>query len=226
MSLLLDLQKITERTYQRGSGLNMEKFVIGRQRFQDLNSQTSHEARQLSGIARTFFRVMDNRLYLAIYYSRPMIAALEKHDPRRGLNEKNIYPFIVFIEELDHAIHGALKFRSGERNVRKEGFIRDLELLAKVDIYYTLKFFMAYFNKSGQLENWDRLWLRHHLFERWEYTYQAASLRRRYSETSMLGEKYTRYLDGLKPEHRLEEIRHFRTLDYHMKKQYVLMLPK
>jgi len=225
MSLLQELQAITERTYQHGSGINLEKFVIGRRRYRDLNTQTSPEARQLSGIARTFFRVTGNRLYLAIYYSEPMITALENHDPRRGLNEKNIYPFIVFIEELDHAIHGALKFLSGERNVRDEEFIRDLELLAKIDIYYTLKFFVAYFNKSGQLENWDRLWLRHHLFEKWEYSYRDVSIRRRYFETSMLGEKYTRYLDGLKPEHRLEEIRRFRTMDYLMKKQYVLMLP-
>jgi len=225
MSLLQELQTITERTYQHGSGIKLEKFVIGHRRYRDLSSRATPEAQQLSSIARTFFRVMGNRLYLAIYYSDPMIAALEKHDPRRGLNEQNIYPFIVFIEELDHAIHGALKFRSGERNVRHEDFVRDLELLAKIDIYYTLKFFMAYFNKSRQLENWDRLWLRHHLFERWEFTYRDATLRHRYSETSRLGEKFTRYLDGLQPEHRLQEIRRFRTLDYAAKRQYVIMLP-
>lgn len=225
MSLLKELQSITERTYQHGSGINLENFIIGHRRYRDLSSQAAPEARQLSSIARTFFRVMGNRLYLAIYYSKPMIAALEKHDPRRGLNEKNIYPFIVFIEELDHAIHGALKFRSGERNVRREDFVRDLELLAKIDIYFTLKFFMAYFNKSRQLEDWDRLWLRHHLFERWEFTYPDATLRHRYSEISRLGEKYTRFLDGLQPEHRLQEIRRFRTLDYAAKRQYVRMLP-
>lgn len=225
MSLLKELQHITERTYQQGSGINLEEFVIGRQRFGDLSRKSAENTRELSDIARTFFRVTGNRLYLAIYYSDRMIASLERHDPRRGVNEKNIYPFIVFIEELNHAVHGALKFLSGERNLQREDFIRDLELLAKIDSYYTLKFFVAYFNQSKQLEEWDRLWVRHHLFEQWDYDYVRQSLRDRYLETNMLGEKYTRFLDGLGSRQRIAEIRKFRKMAYPRKRQYILMLP-
>ncbi|HKJ69671.1 MAG TPA: hypothetical protein VKA68_17075 [bacterium] len=225
MSLLKELQHITERTYQQGSGINLEKFVIGRQRFWDLHRQSAETSRELSDIARTFFRVTGNRLYLAIYYSDQMIKSLERHDPRRGVNEKNIFPFIVFIEELNHAIHGALKFLSGERNLQREDFIRDLELLSKIDSYFTLKFFVAYFNRSKQLEQWDRLWLRHHLFEQWDYDYTDHSLRDRYLETNTLGEKYTRFLDGLESRQRVTEIRKFRGMTYPRKRQYILMLP-
>jgi len=225
MSLIKELQGITERTYQQGSGVNFEKFIIGRQRFHSLSAMSASNTRELSDVARTFFRIAGNRLYLAIYYSDHMIKALEQNDPRRGVNEKNIYPFIVFIEELNHAVHGALKFRAGKRDINREDFIRDLELQAKIDSYFTLRFFVAYFNKSGQLEKWDRLWMRKHLFENWNTNYSSAALKDRYEETNRLGAKYTRYLDGIPASERVDEIRRFRELGYREKKQYIELLP-
>ncbi|MFQ6113429.1 MAG: hypothetical protein ACE5NG_04985 [bacterium] len=225
MSLLKELQQITERTYQKSSGINLEEFIIGKRRFMDLSEICSEETRQYSSLARIFFRVVGGRLYMAIYYSEPMISVLEANDPRKGLSEKNIYPFVVFIEELNHAVHAAMKFLSGQREIQNEEFIRDLELLAKIDTYQILKFFVAYFNQSKRLEKFDRLWLRHHLFERSEFSYHSPNLAMRYYETNWLGEKYTRFLDGLPPKHRLNEIRRFRALDYPMKKRYIQMLP-
>jgi len=225
MSLLRQLQTITERTYQRASGVNLERFVIGPHRYRFLSDRSDTSTAQLSDMARTFLRVADDRLYLAIYYSDRMIEVLEQYDPRRGLHQKNIYAFTVFIEELNHAIHAALKFLAGQRNIYAETFLRDLELLAKVDCYHTLKYFMAYFNPSQQLEEWDRLWLRHHLFEGWEYDYASERLSTRYSETNHLGKKYTRFLDSLKPDSRVAEIRRFREMPYPRKREYIRFLP-
>lgn len=225
MSLLKEIQEITERTYQRVSGVNLEEFIIGKRRFLDLSEICPTERKELSDIARIFFRVVDGRLYLAIYYSKQMISTLEENDPRKGLTERNIYPFVVFIEELNHAIHAALKFLAGEQEIQNEAFIRDLELLAKIDTYQILKFFLAYFNKSKQLEYFDRLWLRYHLFERCDFSYSHPNLVMRYYETNRLGEKYTRYLDGLTSMHRLSEIRRFREMSYPLKKRYIQMLP-
>ncbi len=225
MTLLKELQDITERTYRAVTGINLEEFVIGRRRFQDLSRLCAAEVQELSDAARVFFRVLDGRLYMAIYFSKEVIALLEENDPRRGLSEKNIEPFMVFVEEINHGVHAALKFSSGEREVADEAFIRDLELLAKIDTYQVLKFFVAYFNASRQLENFDRLWLRFHLFERGDYSYESRVLAERYLEVNRLGEKFTRFLDTLPPEHRLAEIRRFRRLPYPAKTRYIRMLP-
>ncbi len=181
--------------------------------------------RQLSDVARVFLRRVGRRLYLALYFSEKLIRTLEKHDPRRGLHEQNIHPFLVFIEEVNHCVHAALKFLSGQHNIRTETFVRDLELMAKIDSYQVLKLFLAYFNASKQLENFDRLWIRHHLFERASYDYDDSRLRARYCETNQLGEKYTRFLDAMSPEERVAEIRRFRSMSYANKARYINMLP-
>jgi hypothetical protein len=223
MSLLADIQTLTERTYHP-TGVNFEKFLIDRERFLYL-SQFDCRAGELSEAARVFFRVVCGRLYVGIYYSTDLISALEVHDPRVGLSEKNITAFRVFIEEINHAVHGALKFMEGQTNIHGENFVRDLELQAKIDSYFLLKYFLAYFNTSSQLEQMDRLWLRHHLFECDDTTYHGAELAAIYSEALALGNKYTRFIDGLPLRERLEEIRRFRGLSYELKKRYISILP-
>ena len=225
MSLLKELQQLTERTYRQSSGINLEEFIIGTGRFQDLQKVSTKESLELSDNARLFFRILGGKLYLAIYFSKNIISRLEEYDPRKGLHEKNIYPFMVFIEEINHGTHTALKYLAGEKEIETEEFIRDLELLAKVDTYQILKFFLAYFNASKKLEKFDKLWLRHHIFERGNFTYHSVKLSTRYGEANWLGEKYVRYLDGIPPNHRLAEMRRFREWDYPVKMQYIRMLP-
>jgi hypothetical protein len=62
MSLLRELQQITERTYQKSSGINLEDFIIGRKRFTDLTNISQRETMELSDIARIFFRAVQNKL--------------------------------------------------------------------------------------------------------------------------------------------------------------------
>ena len=222
MSLLAEIQTLTEKLYG-STGVNFEDFLISRERFHYL-SQFDAESRELSDLARVFFRVHHDRLYLGIYYSATVVEALEACDPRRGLSDRNVSAFCVFVEEINHAVHGALKFIEGGKIV-EESFAHDLELQAKIDLYFVLKYFLAYFNASGQLERMDRLWIRHHLFECDEASYPSAVLRRRYSQALRLGEKYTRFVDVLPREERLQEIRRFRALPYAAKRRYIQLLP-
>lgn len=222
MSLLAEIQMLTERFYG-STGVNFENFLIGRERFQYLAQFDAHR-RELSDLARVFFRVQQNRLYLGIYYSAAVVEALEARDPRRGLSEKNISAFCVFAEEINHAVHGALQFMEG-REISAEEFAQDLELQAKIDLYLLLKYFLACFNASRQLERMDRLWIRYHLFECQEVRYRSVALARRYAQALRLGEKYTRFLDGLAPAERLPEIRRFRSMPYGVKCRYIQMLP-
>jgi hypothetical protein len=223
MSLLVDIQTLTERTYHP-TGVNFEDFLISRKRFHHL-SQVDQRARELPALARVFFRVVGARLYVGLYYSAELIDALEANDPRAGLSEKNITAFRVFIEEINHAVHGALKFMEGQTNIYGENFVRDLELQAKIDAYFLLKYFLAYFNESRQLEGMDRLWLRYHLFECGDADYDSPQLASIYREASCLGEKYTRFVDALPPVERLQEIRRFRRLSYEEKVLYIRLLP-
>ena len=148
------------------------------------------------------------------------------HDPRAGLSDRNIRSLIAFVEELNHALHAALQFNSGQREIASEDFARNLELQAQVDTYLVLLLFVAFFRKTQRVSRTDRRWLRYHLFaSRNSAAYCSATLRGRYLETTELASVYTHFLDSLNGVRRLEEIRRFRALDYAAKKNLILALP-
>jgi hypothetical protein len=224
-TLFSQIQKLFERTYAQ-VGINLEDCLIDRQRCAQLSLLAGKSARELSELARTFLRRADDRLYVGIYYSRWLIEQLERHDPRAGLGDHNIRSLIAFVEEINHALHAALQFRSGTREVESEDFSRNLELQAQVDTYLVLLLFVAFFRKTQRISKTDRRWLRFHLFARQSpEAFASRNLRARYLETSELASSYTRYLDTLNGMRRLEEIRAFRSLDYAGKKQRILALP-
>ena len=224
-TLFSQIQRLFERTYAQ-VGINLEDCLIDRQRSAQLSRLAGASARELSELARTFLRSADDRLYVGIYYSRWLIEQLERHDPRAGLSDRNIRSLIVFVEELNHALHAALNFKSGRREITSEDFARNLELQSQVDTYLVLLLFVAFFRKTQRVSLTDRRWLRFHLFERNNPdAFQCETLRGRYLETGQLAASYTHYLDTLNGLRRLEEIRRFRSLDYSEKKAHILALP-
>src|SRR5205085_1457590 len=75
-----------------------------------------------------------------------------------------IRSLIAFVEEINHALHAALQFKKGEREIASEDFARNLELQARVDTYLVLLLFVAFFRKTQKVSRTDRRWLRFHLF--------------------------------------------------------------
>jgi hypothetical protein len=224
-TLFTQIQRLFERTYAQ-VGINLEDCLIDRHRSAHLTRLAGASARELSELARTFLRRADDRLYVGIYYSRWLIEQLERHDPRAGLSDRNIRSLIVFVEELNHALHAALNFKSGLREIESEDFARNLELQAQIDTYLVLLLFVAFFRKTQRVSRTDRRWLRFHLFARNNPdAFECRNLRGRYHETSELAACYTDYLDTLNGIRRLEEIRRFRSLDYPAKKVRILALP-
>lgn len=223
-TLFSQIQRLFERTYAQ-VGINLEDCLIDQQRCQKLSMSAGASAHELSQLARTFLRHTDDRLYVGIYYSRWLIDQLERHDPRAGLSDRNIRSLIVFVEEINHALHAALQFKNGTRAIESEDFARDLELQAQVDTYLVLLLFVAFFRKTQRVSRTDRRWLRFHLFARQcPDAFRSENLRARYLETTELASSYTQYLDTLNGMRRLEEIRAFRSLGYSSKKQHVLAL--
>ena len=224
-TLFSQIQKLFERTYAK-VGINLEDCLIDRQRCAQLSSLAGKSARELSELARTFLRTSNDRLYVGIYYSRWLIEQLEQHDPRAGLSDHNIRSLITFVEEINHALHAALQFKNGRREIASEDFARNLELQAQVDTYLVLLLFVAFFRKTQRVSRLDRRWLRFHLFARQcPEAFHDQNLRARYLEATELAANYTRYLDTLNAVRRVDEIRWFRSLDYDDKKKRILALP-
>ena len=224
-TLFSQIQKLFERTYTQ-VGINLEDCLIDRYRCRQLSILAGKSARELSELARTFLRTADDRLYVGIYYSRWLIEQLEQHDPRAGLSDRNIRSLISFVEEINHALHAALQFQNGAREIGSEDFARNLELQAQVDTYLVLLLFVAFFRKTQRVLRTDRRWLRFHLFERQcPDGFRDRNLRARYLETTHLASSYTFYLDTLNAARRVEEIRRFRSLAYSEKRKRILALP-
>ncbi len=223
-TLFSQIQRLFERTYAQ-VGINLEDCLIDQRRCGQLTKLAGASARELSELARTFLRTAGDQLYVGIYYSRWLIEQLERHDPRAGLSDRNIRSLIMFVEEINHALHAAIQFKSGERAIESEDFARNLELQAQVDTYLVLLLFVAFFRKTQKVARTDRRWLRFHLFAAQNPgAFQCANLRGRYLETTELAARYTEFLDTLNGMRRLDEIRAFRSLDYGAKKARVLAL--
>src|SRR5437867_10025214 len=223
-TLFSQIQRLFERTYAQ-VGINLEDCLIDRQRCAQLSMLAGKSARELSELARTFLRRADDQLYVGIYYSRWLIEQLERHDPRAGLSDHNIRSLITFVEEINHALHAALQFKNGAREIASEDFARNLEIQAQVDTYLVLPLFVAFFRKTQRVSKTDRRWLRFHLFARQcPGAFRDENLRERYRETSELASSYTYYLDTLNGMRRLDEIRRFHSLDYGAKRTRILTL--
>src|ERR1700736_1408101 len=223
-TLFSEVQRLFEKTYA-SVGINLEDCLIDRSRCSQLTRLAGASARELSELARTFLRTAGDRLYVGIYYSSWLIEQLERHDPRRGLSDQNIASLIMFVEEINHALHAALQFKAGSRRIHSEDFARNLELQGIVDTYLVLLLFVAFFRKTQRVSRTDRRWLRVHLFvSRSPDGYEDANLRARYLETGELAASYTRYLDTLNGVRRLDEIRQFHALDYQGKRRKILSL--
>src|SRR5207249_10745448 len=147
-------------------------------------------------------------------YSRWLIEQLERHDPRAGLSDHNIRSLIAFVEEINHALHAALQFKNGTREIASENFARNLELQARVDTYLVLLLFVAFFRNTQRVSRADRRWLRFHLFASHDPgAFRAENLRGRYLETTALAASYTQFLDTLNGIRRLDEIHAIPSLD-------------
>ena len=220
MTLLREIQLLLERTYGV-TGVNFEEFLLSTSRSRALSEMAGTSAAQISDLGRVFLRVVDGKLRLGIHYDASVIDALEERNPAYGLDDENILPFMVFIEELDHAVHAALKFREGVRGIHDETFVRDLELQAKVDTYLILQKYCAFFNTPQKVTDIDRRWLKASVFDHDTGAFEDPRLARRYRETNKLGRRYVGHLDTLTPKRRTAEIRHFRRLTYSQKRDRI-----
>jgi hypothetical protein len=223
MALLADLQRLFEKTYAQEAGVDLERCVVGRSRCTELAARSGEEGAELSDWARFFYYVEDRNLRLAIFYADDVIAALEARDPRRALTESNVLPFLVFVEELSHALHTTFAFADGGPvRVTAPAFLHELELLARVDAYLLLRLFVE--RHARGFTAGDRAWVRHQAVTRWDLPYDDPSLAARYGGAARLAGRFVDHLERLDPSARLTELRRLRRLEWSGKRRHIAKL--
>jgi len=221
MTLLREIQTLLERTYAPVS-INLESCLIGEGRCAALNRLAGESAAHLAPGGRTFLRQAGDSLYVAIFYSRPIIAELEANDPRRTLNERNISALITFIEEIAHGVQAALLFHEGEREIGSEAYARNLETQARIDTYLVLsKFAHVLCGERGKIPRSVGAWLRRQLFDNSHRRFATPRLRDRYGAAQRCALGFLRHLRRVPMELRHETLREFRALSWREKLAFV-----
>lgn len=220
MALLGDLQRLFENTYDRQAGVDLEECVVGPRRCAELAARSPGDHAEMSDWARFFFYVEDANLRLALFYRDEMIAALEANDPRRSLGDGNVLPFVVFAEELSHAVHTTFAFREGGASrIHEATFPAELELLARIDAYLLLRHFVK--GLSRRYAAVDRAWVRHQAVTRWDVAYEDRTLGHRYRGAARRAATFVDHLESLSPDRRIVELRSFRRLPFGAKRARV-----
>ncbi|MGH7550015.1 MAG: hypothetical protein ACREK3_04585, partial [Gemmatimonadota bacterium] len=150
-------------------------------------------------------------LRLALFYASETIGALEERDPRRTLGEANVVPFLVFAEELSHAVHTTFAFREGGTGrVQAEEFLDELELMARIDAYLVVRHFVL--GLTGRYTEDDRAWARHHAVSRWDVPYDDELIGGRYRNAARGAARFLDGFEALPAERQIGELRRFRRL--------------
>jgi len=211
LSLLEKLQGIIERTYDLQPGVGeIGPYVIGDQGYRTIYSglqaagKVTDKVMSPSCGARTLLRRDGDGLAVSVYYPDSLIECLERNDTTRRLDDGNVDAFTVLVEELDHFLVIAERFRSG-------GAISllDLELHANVTKYLMLKLFVGRMRRLTRLSQVDSAWIRFHLFEKGDYVDADPDVRARYHDASRFAARYVRQLDLLPATQRPRQLRRF-----------------
>jgi len=219
MTFFRQIQGLLERTYA-AVGVNFEECLISQGRCREL-SALAHGAADLNPIGRTFLRIVDGKLHVAIWYHPSVIRILEEHHPAMEMSEANIRALIVFLEELNHAVHAGLRFLEHRFDADSEEMLADLELQAKIDTYLTLELLVSSLRHGKRLTIRHRTWLRRSLFENESFDYADARIRERYQSANRLGLQFIQHLHEQPARKRVSLIRNLRNKTYADKRSWI-----
>jgi hypothetical protein len=216
--LLHVLQTMIERSFGMARVVpSAAWFLIGDggfRRFYGIRTAPAHHHHpEVSGPgARLLVRPETVPVRVSLYYPDKLVRHLEKHDPREGLDDRNIDAFAVLVEELDHLLTLASRVEAG-----RPVTLLELELHAGVTKYLLVMHFIGRMTGRRRVSDFHRLWARHHLFEK--YAQGPGDEAERYREAARLARRYVCWLERLGvPARRAELLRfHARTLGEQVK---------
>ena len=204
--LLVHLQRLIESSYDWKTGIeDVGPFVIGDIGYRHLygDKEILEDPMEDSPGPRTLISYHEGRTRLGIYYPDHLVDFLEQQNPLDEVNEENVAPFSVVIEELDHFLMIAWCIRIG-RAVR----LVELEFHANITKYLVLAHFIGRLTRRPRLTPTERRWLRIQLFEgagdglpeRFELRYRTAA---------RLAGLFLDRIEVLPPVHRVMALRRF-----------------
>ncbi len=220
MTFFHQLQLLFERTYS-GIGVDLEACLIGRHRCLELSRMAPDRAAELSMDGRTFLRIVDGRLHVAIWYDPSIIRMLEDHHPFRELSSANIRALIVFIEELNHAVHAGLLFLESRFDQKDGELAANLELQSRIDTYFTLEVICRALHRERALSWKERDWIETSLFDQESFEYTDPRLKARYANSNYLARKCVRHLSRLSKTDRIQAMREFRVKTFREKREWI-----
>jgi hypothetical protein len=196
------LQSIIERTYGLAPLVgDVAPYLIGDAGLRAM-AVAHAEAAGEAGRPRLLLRPERDGVRAVLYYPDALVAHLERHDPRHGLDDRNIDAFAMLVEELDHLLVVADRL-AARRPLR----LLDLELHALVTKYLIVLHLLGRLTGRRRVSEFHRAWARHHLLEKYADGDDAES--ERYLAAARLASRYVRWLDRLTTAGRQAELRRF-----------------
>ena len=210
LPLLAVVQGLLERTYGIPGGLiDAGRFVVcdhGYRRFYGgAPTPTAVGAADGQG-ARTLVREASDGLRAAIYYPDALIRRLEQYPPQHGLCEQNVDAFATLVEEVDHLLLLAERYRNDRPVTQFE-----MELQANISKHLVLIRYLA--GNARLLDEPSRLWLAHHLFEKVRYADEDPAVRARYRDAAGWAVRFLKVLRPMPAGARTESLRAFHAAD-------------
>jgi hypothetical protein len=198
VTLLETVRGLLERSYRMETGLaGIGAFVVGDRGYRALDGAPS------GGGARTLVRQTDDGVRAAIYFPDELIARLEHRPPQRGIGDENVDDFATFVEEVDHLLVLAERSATG-----RPLSLFELELHANVSKHLVLARFLAG-RAARALSVEERLWLRHHLFDKNRYSDEDETVRARYRDARRWALRLLDALSDMRRSHRIDALRAF-----------------
>jgi hypothetical protein len=201
--MLAEIQQGLEQLYRIETEVDVRDFVIDESRRQALVGADAAGAEATR--EQLLVRMQGGELELGLYVDDRALRNLERHDPRRGLDQRNLDDFCLTLEGVSHFVYVIHRARQDRPVTGLE-----LELQAEVDKYL-----------ACVLLTWDDRpapELRAMLFGRVRFLAANDNERERYVAANRLADRYCRTLEDRFLSRRrlalaLEEARRFYRLD-------------
>jgi hypothetical protein len=161
-SLLTRLQRLIERSYDWNTGIeDLGPYLLGDEGYRRFyeGKEIAEELPGASPGARTLVSWRGPQIRIGVYYPDALVLHLERRNPLHRVDEDNVGPFAVLVEELDHL----LMLAWCARHRRGVGLL-ELEVHANVTKYMVLAHFLARLSHRPHLAPSQRRWVLHRLF--------------------------------------------------------------
>jgi len=204
--LLSQLQRLIETSYDWTTGIDdLGPFVVGDEGYRQIYGGKEFlegQSGQPAG-ARTLVTWVCGQIRVNIYYPDHLVVHLERRNPLYRIDDENVTPFSILVEELDHLLMLAWCVRH-RRNVR----LVELEFHANVTKYLVLTHFLARLNRCQRLSPVQRRWVFDRLFGGAGEGLPPA-LSQRYETAEQLALRFIHLLDSMPAVEKIRTLRRF-----------------